>query len=448
MIAEPYICIRGNKKGDIYTLLKDEYEELWRPYQDVTTVRLSYCKNVDMGCDWQPYADFEREKLRELGSRSGITRGTAGYCLSKKCDRLFDTAYMSKDMGYSTEQYEQDSESSRLLKRAEFLKAVCEKEGISWLPKDEPAREAKEEFHKAQPEYLKDLPTITMPCQCYAEQAHLGYGCLCSCHKPQNTDCLEKPFWERNRLGSDDSNLLVYTTKDGEGIGGCNATPCPVGGADATPHYSQKESIEDTMYKSDFKCGNCGHPKTDLQKQFDQKCKNCGLRDWDIEKHQNTGCSHDMLYSLSVNDRKGYECRRCFELFYEPQQANHSGCQDKTDCSQCETCKAQELHDYITDDKPKPGSQGKKQECKHGFPFCISYDCKQEEPEREWYTKAEIDDMFQAKRQISEIAAQLRYHGEMEFRRDLFSALEKVAELELSKNDVKYLRKNHLPKGL
>lgn len=62
---------------------------------------------------------------------------------------------------------------------------------VEWLPKDEPAREAKEEFHKAQPEYLKDLPTITMPCQCYAEQAHLGYGCLCSCHKPQNTDCSE-----------------------------------------------------------------------------------------------------------------------------------------------------------------------------------------------------------------------------------------------------------------
>ena len=30
----------------------------------------------------------------------------------------------------------EDTESSRLLKRAEFLKAVCEKEGVEWLPEN------------------------------------------------------------------------------------------------------------------------------------------------------------------------------------------------------------------------------------------------------------------------------------------------------------------------
>lgn len=135
MIAEPYINL---STGEI------QWHECIEPMignglREPTPAPYSFSK--DGKCI--PYADFEREKLRELGSRSGITRGTAGYCLSKKCDRLFDTAYMSKDMGYSTEQYEQDSESNRLLKRAEFLKDICEKEGVQFLPTVEESEQMK-----------------------------------------------------------------------------------------------------------------------------------------------------------------------------------------------------------------------------------------------------------------------------------------------------------------
>ncbi len=42
--------------------------------------------------------------------------------------------YSNLVTGYTSDRYFADSETSRLLKRAEFLKAVCEKEGVGWLP--------------------------------------------------------------------------------------------------------------------------------------------------------------------------------------------------------------------------------------------------------------------------------------------------------------------------
>lgn len=116
MIAEPYICIKGKQLGTIEWFATVP-EQLY-----------------DYSCVWQPYADFEREKLRELnlgtlhtlppGEKSGYGLGYDLHCLRSR--------HMT---GYGSNEYLKDSESSRLLKRAEFLKAVCEKEGVAWLPK-------------------------------------------------------------------------------------------------------------------------------------------------------------------------------------------------------------------------------------------------------------------------------------------------------------------------
>ena len=66
-----------------------------------------------------------------------------------------------------------DSESSRLLKRAEFLKAVVEKEGLEWLPKEEsPEQKSLSKTHTVDPtpdmNYVEE-PIFTKehkPCTC------------------------------------------------------------------------------------------------------------------------------------------------------------------------------------------------------------------------------------------------------------------------------------------
>ncbi len=108
MIAEPYICIKGPKSGNIR----------WVNYEN------------DPGKDWQPYADFERVKLKELHTGMIGFDWVSGYSL-----HVDEFRYESKQfIGYSSHDFAKDSESYRLLKRAEFLKAVCEKEGVEWLP--------------------------------------------------------------------------------------------------------------------------------------------------------------------------------------------------------------------------------------------------------------------------------------------------------------------------
>jgi hypothetical protein len=116
MIAEPYINTAGPCAG---------YINWYKPGEP------TYIYSM-------PYADFEREKLKQLAEKKfprypsesywGIPLGGDGYRLSEN--------HSINVIGYSATMWERDTESNRLLKRAEFLKAVCEKEGVEWLPKE------------------------------------------------------------------------------------------------------------------------------------------------------------------------------------------------------------------------------------------------------------------------------------------------------------------------
>ena len=121
------------------------------------------------GIIWKPFCDFEREKLIQVCMRLWLDR--------EKGFRIGDQSRGSRELiGYSGKDYLNDSESSRLLKRAEFLKAVCEKEGVEWLPKEECS------CRKEWPHVLKDgdfLMTDASGC------------CLCSCHKPTKPEKCE-----------------------------------------------------------------------------------------------------------------------------------------------------------------------------------------------------------------------------------------------------------------
>jgi len=91
-----------------------------------------YLDGTQLGKDgsvWTPYADFEREKLKELGGKSFYVDASRGYFWHNGRD-----CHTSKDLiDYSGKDYHNDSESNRLLKRAEFLRAVCKKEGLQYL---------------------------------------------------------------------------------------------------------------------------------------------------------------------------------------------------------------------------------------------------------------------------------------------------------------------------
>lgn len=132
MIAEPYICIKGKQAGTIEWLQEDE---TGRPYEIGEASEMVWPKGV-----WERYADFEREKLKALDSmpRNACSQSDFGELLTIGVDDrgFFVLGNGSGDLiGYTEEQHTKDSESSRLLKRAEFLKAVCQKESIEWLPK-------------------------------------------------------------------------------------------------------------------------------------------------------------------------------------------------------------------------------------------------------------------------------------------------------------------------
>jgi len=89
---------------------------------------------------WMPYAKFEREKLKELGNGRIYMPEEEGksYKLVWDGDSRWVRERNKKGLGhlieYSREDYDKDSESNRLRERARFLKAVCEKEGVEWLP--------------------------------------------------------------------------------------------------------------------------------------------------------------------------------------------------------------------------------------------------------------------------------------------------------------------------
>lgn len=121
MIAEPYICIKGPKAGTIEWM-----SSAGRPCTNK-------CDDPCVHCGWESYADFEREKLKEIETDLfNQSVKTAYYWLGGRSHSWF----ADELIGYTREEYEADSESSRLLKRAEFLKAVCEKEGVEWLSRE------------------------------------------------------------------------------------------------------------------------------------------------------------------------------------------------------------------------------------------------------------------------------------------------------------------------
>lgn len=118
MIAEPYICIKGPRAGEIYS---------------ITAIGDALSPE-----SWQRYADFEQEKLASLEAKrceafSFPTISSDGYFINWS-GRILGGHYSSANLiGYGWHDHRNDSESGRLLKRAEFLKAVCEKEGVEWI---------------------------------------------------------------------------------------------------------------------------------------------------------------------------------------------------------------------------------------------------------------------------------------------------------------------------
>ena len=103
MISEPYI---NRQTGEI-EWHSDDYKH---HYDD----------------NWIPYADHERDVLKRLGHRYIEMRCGWGYYLTEQLSS-------HTLIGYAMNNWEDDTESGRLLKRAEFLKAVCEKENVEWL---------------------------------------------------------------------------------------------------------------------------------------------------------------------------------------------------------------------------------------------------------------------------------------------------------------------------
>ncbi|PQO47389.1 hypothetical protein [Blastopirellula marina] len=110
MIAEPWIHTTGPYAGEI--TWSDDSE------------------GVQNG---QPYADFEREKLKELNAyiqnppSKGEQRNLGYVCY------VDEIAYFSTIVtGYDT--YESDSEATRLIERANFLRELCIAFGNQWLP--------------------------------------------------------------------------------------------------------------------------------------------------------------------------------------------------------------------------------------------------------------------------------------------------------------------------
>lgn len=120
MIAEPYICLKGPTAG-----------EIWWWNSDKECV-YDNCIDYQRKGYWQPYADFEREKLKELGTGLIVIDSSGPYWM---CVNTAANKYRSCDLiNYYTSEFLRDSESSRLLKRMEFLREVCKREGVTWLP--------------------------------------------------------------------------------------------------------------------------------------------------------------------------------------------------------------------------------------------------------------------------------------------------------------------------
>src|SRR5947207_3174168 len=103
------------------------------PYIHLKTGVIGWAECDEKQADWQFYADFEREKLAALCNGQALRLdGCWGYRLNvPKIGKVIypgqdhETRYDSRELiGYAYLEWLEDTESSRLLKRAEFLKAV------------------------------------------------------------------------------------------------------------------------------------------------------------------------------------------------------------------------------------------------------------------------------------------------------------------------------------
>lgn len=124
-IAEPWICVEGESLGAVCWSITPDWDGI----------------SKINGSKWQRYADFEREKLRDLQK---AIRAEECFIEINGNTFLFSCFYKNGDGTHCDSEYLidyddylEDTESNRLLKRAEFLKAVCEKEGVEWLPECE-----------------------------------------------------------------------------------------------------------------------------------------------------------------------------------------------------------------------------------------------------------------------------------------------------------------------
>ena len=137
MIAEPYICTKGPRVGEIVWWDRSGFDK--KPDQKVWTSSPECSTGY---YEWMAYADFERERLKVLCCfPRELKVSPGGYTLAvpKQRNGVWSVRPVveyesSMLIGYHLSDYNNDSESSRLLKRMEFLREVCKREGVSWLP--------------------------------------------------------------------------------------------------------------------------------------------------------------------------------------------------------------------------------------------------------------------------------------------------------------------------
>lgn len=224
MIAEPYIYSHGPKAGTIE----------WSSN--------GFCLTGPRD-QWQSYTDFEREKLKELGMLFIMTGcGITSWSLFGYADgKGFDCKHA--DIRYTRHQYDADSESGRLLKRAEFLKAVCEKEGVEWLPSEVKQWEPTKEQQRLMAQDYEDIEQMLT----YHREKCTDPDCSC---KPK-----DKPApCERAKRFSDEHEKRWIQEKGKEMLDWCMANysgmlPAP------EPECSHRNDDGDLLYVD--KAGKC-----------------------------------------------------------------------------------------------------------------------------------------------------------------------------------------------
>ncbi len=196
MIAEPYICTRGTKNlGKI----------AW-----VTEDRILAPDNGINFEGWTLYADFEREKLEQIGCRGKKVirvEDSWGYHVTIKKNGVERTYESDELIEYNTGKYWDDSESGRVLNRARFLKAVCEKEGVEWFPWSEEKTQLRRRAEKAMKQ-VNDMAAELLGDQCPKSCPHKNAidpeACIC---------CRRSDLPERDTYTKDEVDALIRGVK-------------------------------------------------------------------------------------------------------------------------------------------------------------------------------------------------------------------------------------------